>query len=717
MQRNGLIHALSTLMIFALTLGSPSPARPEAASDPSVIRLLLTSNIQGRSSAELEEQHSLDPLLVLAQNLSAEIQKGVDLYLDLGNALYPGVISKFSSGSIMMDFLDEFECKATLVSSMDLHVGVKNLEFLQKNRAVRLLSANIVHSTGSVFTPYVVAEVRGTRIAFVGLSSERLDFDIAEKSLYGIGLVEVHEALKPVVEAIGADGIDHIVLLTGLNADSVIHLLEAFPEIGLVLCGGDATGMLHSGKTSRIDLADGRSILMMNEPNDYFTIELRLDEAIHPVAARPYKATPRKIDHAAYERFAERLSLWKKAYQAEENYQVAEIGDDQVVIDDFHLSQLLRDRFDSEIAIVDKHTLNDYPIPRDVRKSDLLGLVNLDYHVFTFAISGRELKILNQSPSGLQITGLSMGKSLLIQGYPVEDHRKYKVAATQPAFEKVERLLGRSIAFTNSWTNVTSLLVADLSSERITLRSDFAYLDRRFRSLFDVYLSNFVASGSVKRSGDVATPVAQPAQSYKRWGLEDRIDWTIYNRHHRFVLTPYLFYVRQDDEYIQNLLRGTVLYEYNLDEYIRPYNKFQIDTVVESREGRRPMLIRETMGVSAYFSHVTGRLGLGFEKRVQDPAEDALFGLEFIFGFRYPFLNNLTYLFGIDNFLTYKNQDGSHWGLRSTIDNALIVRLNEWLSISLKHKYFYLDEDEFGGNYRSSQFFTTVDLRTDFKIW
>jgi hypothetical protein len=719
MYRYALILPFIVLLVFSLAPCNPPTVWADAAPDRSSIKLLLTSNIQGRSSSVPEGQHTQDPLLVLAQNLVAENRKGVDLYLDLGNAFYPGVISKFSSGSIMMDFLDEFQCQATLVSSMDLHVGIKNLEFLQRNRNVQLLSSNIAHPDGNVFAPYFIAEVRGIRIAFVGLSSERLEFDIAEKDLYGISLMDPGEALIPVLESIGAAGVNHIVLLTGLKPESVISLLERFPQIGLALCGGDSTGILYAGLASRIDLADGRSILMMNEHYDYFTVELQVHETIRSATLHPHKALPLKSRQRAYNRFADRLTLWKNAYLAEKNRPVADTGEEQIVLDDHRLSQLLRDRFNSEIAIVDKNTLNpSYPIMQTVRRSDLLGLVNLDYNIFTFSISGRELKIVtNRARSELEIVGPELGKSLLVQGYPVDDRRKYKVAATQPAFEKVEKLLGRSIPFTNNWKTVSTLLAEDLSDERVTLREDYTYLDRRFRTIFDIYLSNFVAYGSVKRDGDIGTPVAQPAQSYSRWGLEDRIDWTIYNEKHRFVLTPYLFYVRQDDDYIHNILRGTVLYEFNLSEYVRPYNKFQIDTVVESIEGRRPMLIRETMGVSAYFNHVNGRLGLGFEKQVQDPSDDALFGLEFIIGFQYRFRDHLTYLFGIDNFATFRSQEGRHWRLRSSIDNALVIRINDYLSISLKHKYFYLDEDGHCGTYRSSQFFTTVDLRTDWKLW
>ena len=114
-------------------------------------------------------------MLVLAQNIIDERRKKqVDLYLDLGNALYPGVLSKYSSGSIMVDFLDYFSCAAVLVSSQDLQVGMKNLEFMEKNKKVRFLSANITEADKPIFTSWFAAEVAGTRIAFLGVSSSKV---------------------------------------------------------------------------------------------------------------------------------------------------------------------------------------------------------------------------------------------------------------------------------------------------------------------------------------------------------------------------------------------------------------------------------------------------------------------------------------------------------------------------------------------------------------
>jgi hypothetical protein len=707
------IHIVLTMvLICAGTLIALDAAHAQGR-----VKLLLTSNIQGKSFVNLENQELVDPLLVLAQNIQAEKKAGADLYLDMGNAFYPGLLSKYSSGAIMMDFFDAMECGATLVSSKDMHIGVDSLDFLQKRSHVRLLSANIARPEGPAFKPYFLADVQGTRIAFVGLSSKTLGFDIAEKNLYGITIQEEQAALAPVIKEIEASGVRHIVLLSGLTLGDTVKMMEVYPGIDLALCGGDYTGALYAGKASRVDLVDGRSIAMLDDRFDYYSVDLLLEDRILFQAMSPRKALPLPAATIAYQEWLQRLTLWKKKYLAEQNQSLVRIEGTAVVLDDVRLTQLLRDRFNSELAVVDKNTINASPITDDVLKSDFLRLVNLDYNVFTFALRGEQLKTLHANQTDLVVTGFTTNETVGVQGYPLEPLRKYRVAATQSAFEKIQRLLGTELKYSNSWSTVTDLLVSDLENERILLRADYAYLERRFRTLVDVYLANFVTSVDVERDPTIETPVAQPTKSYDKWGIEDRIDLSFYNEKHRFLLTPYIFYVSQDDDYLQNLLRGTLLYDYNLDEFWRPYNKFQADTVVRTVDGLRPVLIRETVGISYYRSFFQSKLGLGFDKEVHDPAEDPHYGVEFIVGIDYPFLKYLLYELNWDNFAMIENDDGGRWGLRSEVDTAISAKVNEYLSFSLRYKYFYLFDDDIDEEYRSSQLITTLNVMTQWKFW
>ena len=698
---------------FALSLLQPAPARSETR-----LSVLITSNLQGNSSPRIEDQETEDALLVLGQDIVYERERGVDLFLDMGNALYPGILSKYSSGSVMMDFFDYFACDAMLVSSKDLQIGAKNLEFLQKDRNVRLLSSNIVKDGHPIFTPWFAVERQGTRIAFLGLSSKQSRFDMAEKDLYGYSLTEEKEALEPLLNAIGKAGIQHVILLSGQSLKETAAILESYPVIGMALCGGDNTGMFLSGKASRLDLADGRSIIMVDDSVDYYRLELSIDAAIKVQALEPRKARPLGARNYAYQEFKNRLTLWKEKFREDEERPVADLNELEYRADDLHLAQLMRDRFNSEVGMVEEGTLNPLTFKQNIKHADFLAMVNRDYNIFVFQLTGDELLAVRKQNEDLVIAGIEAKGDPLIQGTPVAGSRRYRVAATQPAMQKVQRLLQKPVDYSNTWMPVSDLLMADLKGERIVLRQDFDYLDRRFRTTVDAYLSNFVENSGVRRGENIETPPGQPADGYTKWGLENKIDIAFYNKYHRFVFTPYMLYSRQDDDYLSNILRGTLLYDYNLSETVKPYNKLRCDTVVEEVDGLRPVLLRETLGVSLVGKNIGAKLGIGFEKEVQDPSRPALYGLELIVNAKYPFLSHFAYTFDLDTFSGTRQEDGdSQWQVRSEIDNAITAEFNAHLSMSFKHKYFYYYEDVISENYQNSQFITSLNLTNDWKFW
>jgi 2',3'-cyclic-nucleotide 2'-phosphodiesterase (5'-nucleotidase family) len=686
-----------------------------AATDLSI---LVTSNLLGKSTLDIDHQETKDPLLVLGQNIVYQQKHGSDLYLDLGNALYPGVLSKYSSGSVMMDFLDDFRCQAMLVSSEDLQIGTKNLEFLQKNRKVRLLSSNIVEEGKPVFTPWFEVDMGGVRIAILGISSDKIRFDIAEKELYGFSLIRGKDNLAPYLKAIKAAGIHHIILLSGLALKDTAAILDAFPEIEMALCGGDYSGRYFGGNASRLDLADGRPIVIANDSGDYFLLKLSIDDTLKLRSWEPKKAHPIPTTDYAYNEFKNSLTLWKEKFLVEEVRFVTSLSTTQYKVNDLRFTQLLRDRFNCELGIVEAGTINPSPVSRNVKRADLLRMVNRDYDVFVFTLTGDEIKTLHDASDDLVVAGWQQtDQGVTIQGYPLTGNRRYHVAATQPALEQIKRILGKEIAYHNTWLTVTDLLREDLKGERVVLRKDYDYLDRRFRTTIDAYLANFVDNSDVRKGDSIDTPPGQPSQSYNKWGLENKIDLTVYNKYHRFIFTPYMLYSRQDKAYLNNILRGTLLYDYNIGATIRPYGKLLCDTVVEAVDDQRPILFRATLGGSWEKAHFNAKLGFGFEKEVQDPARAALYGIELILGAKIPFLSHFTYTFDLDSFGGIRREGGTQRQLRSEIDNAVAVAINSHLSLSFGHKLFYVYDDLSGESYRNSEFITSLNLTNDWKFW
>ncbi len=710
------IHILGRVAIASMCLLIAQPTRVLGADQE--ISFILTTNLHARFSLEDKDQDRSDPLLLIAQAILDERRRGgVDLYIDLGNAFWPGLLSKYSSGSVVMDFFSMLQCNATLVSSEDIRIGLEILRSLGAGKRTRLISATIREDGAPVFEPYLVYTKAGISYALLGISSPEVGFDISEKYLYRVKVDVGPDILASVLDDIRGRGIAHVILLSGLNAEETIKLLGMYPHIDMAICGGDNSGTLYGSQATRIDLSDGRPIVLLPESDGFYRLDLSVGQMIaikelkkHTVVPIPLDRSPphEKALGSAYVEFSKRLALWKRKIVAEEARVVASSDEPSCVIDDAKIAHLLRDRFDAEVAIVRRGTIRTVECSGEVTRSDISAAIHDDYPIFVYKLRGEDIKNIVGKDTALVIKGTN-GKQ--IQGYPVESTRLYRVSSPQPAFEGIERMVGRTLPFKNTWVHLSELIQSDLETRRVLVMRDHAYLDRRFRTTIDVYLANFFDTARIRTKAATEPPPGWPVDTYKRWGLENKVDITLYNGTHQFVMTPYINYQRQDDTFQQNLLRGTLLYNLNMNEVVRPYQKSQVETVIErAQDGLRPVRIRETVGVYVTKGVFSGKAGVGFEKQVHDPVGDFNLGAEALAQIRYPFHTYLTYTCGLDSF-------ASADFFRSEVENALSVTINRYFGTSAKHKLYYYTPYSGRRNYLNSNIILSLDLKMDAKFW
>ncbi len=676
--------------------------------------LLLTSNLQGRFSTEKENQDDTDPMLLLAQSIIKERNKsGFDLYLDLGNAFYPGTLSRYSYGSIMMDFFSYFKCEATLVSSRDISIGLSNLEFLSQGKTTKMLSANITKDNQPVFTPYTVIKHSGKKIGIIGVSSSDGLIDIADKRILNISFSEYRESIKEKAEILKKEGCDNLILLSGLSYRNNLELMRDIPEVNLIISGGDSTGSLFSIPSSRVDLQWGRSIITLLQNDGYYRLDLALGDGISVTALNFSKPSRYATSDPEYDEFTNRLSIWKDNYK-EENYLIAENVPASVITDET-AANMLRHRHRSEIGIIEKYSILTQKLSGPLYYSALMTLVNDDYPVFKYRLTGADLKKIEESGSDLVITGLDKGR---VQSYPVADKQTYSICSTQFAYDRISRILRKHVEYSNTWNTLQDEIEDDMKTEMNLTSGNFDYLEDRFRILVDISLSGFYDKSVIERDDNIETPPGQPEESYLRWGMEGTANLTIYNRDHQLKFTPYVYYIKQDDEYLQNLLRGTLLYTYSPNSYVRPYHKSQIDTILVEVEGR-PVLARETVGVSLYTERVSGKIGTGFEKQIQDPETPGVYGIEALLDASLPLTDVMTYTFKLDSFISRTRNSSSSVELeaRTEISNALSYKINSMLGVSMRYKWFRLYASDPRESYKYSQTLLSVDLNTDFKLF
>ncbi|MCP4138609.1 MAG: hypothetical protein GY754_47070 [bacterium] len=688
------------------------------------LTLVLTTNLEGNFSPQIENQEKNDPLILLGQSIEAEKRKTPLLWLDLGNAFYPGVLSKYSGGRAMIDFFNAFQCRSTLVSSKDLRIGADSLEFLQKKSQAALLSGNIINENKSgkknPFKPYFIHQGGAEKIAFIALSSNKILFNIAEKDVFKIRLEQQEKALAKILEELKNKGISRRILLSGLEYSENITLINKFKEIDLVICGGDNQGKVLEGKILRMDLEGGRSIISLTAPAEYYLLHLSLGQNFGIVQITPKKTKNyADIKTDRYRDFIKRITIWKKQSGDAAGRIIAKTEGKTFEIDYKKIARLFRHRYNGEAAIIKKDAIRSFKEKENIKRISLLSSINDNYTVFVYKLTGSQLQTVHGALPEFYFDGYENSK---IQDYALTSSRFYSIVSTQSVFERVETILGTTVPYENTWKDIPELITEDLTGkeEKVLYRKDFDYLDGRFRSTIDIFLSGFYENSYVKKGDSISAPAGQASESFKKWGTESKIDLTIYNDLHKIVITPYINYAKQEDIYLNNLLRGTLFYKLNIDFPAAPYHKSQVDSVVAEVEGLRPTLIRETLGSDIETEYITGKIGIGFEKKVHDPVEDAIYGFETILKFNIDFLSYFSYSLNLDSFLslTSSEEESSSGGyIKTDIENALSFKVSELIKLSFKHKWYHYYSIKLEEHYYNSRFITSLDLKTDFKLY
>lgn len=675
------------------------------------LTILATSNLRGNFSLDMDD--TTDPMLAVARGIMAErAAKQVDCYVDLGNAFSPGVLSKYSYGAVMLDYFEFVQCDAALVGSRDIAVGLRNLELASRSRPTQLLSINITVDNKPIFKPYWIYKKNKLNVGFIGITSSKGIFDVAEKRMLSVSLAGYRDYLTSTIAALKDMGCKYIIILSGLSAAENMMLMKEYPDVNLILAGGDASGLYYDVYAPRVDLEDGRSIITLSRSNGFYSIRLGLKETL--VCEKVFFSdTDKKVSDSSYSDLVERINLWKERY--------AEIGTATLAqnfpatdVSSVTIAHLLRHYYKAEVAIVDVQDVFATKIEGTITSIDVQRIIQNDYTIFTYRLSGAQIQAISSAPS-LIFSGLSAGK---IQGVAVNPERMYRVVSTQSAYDTIVAVLKKEIASTNTWTPLSALITNDIKGTKCIANKDFTYLDNRLRFTVDINLSNVYDNSVITTKSTASRPPGMPSQTYRKWGIEDSADFTLYNQYHKLTITPYIYYMRQDELYLQNLLRGTLFYTYTLNPYINPYHKSQVDTVVVVKEDKlRPILFRETVGASFVYGYFSGRLGVGFEKQTQDPEKDMLYGAESILQIQIPFLDYFTYTFNLDNFITVPEGGDSSYQIRTEIRNTLSIKINTWLALSIRHRWFYYNPLDTQIPYKYTQLLISLDVKAKFKVF
>jgi hypothetical protein len=670
--------------------------------------LYLTSNLAGRFPLDqnLDENHMLriGALLRAAKN-----KNPAAYHFDLGNAFYPGRLSRFSFGSLTADYLQMLRLDAGIVAAADLNIGAESLDYIRRARGIRLISANIFRGQAPFFEPYAILTKGGLKTAVIGITSTRSLLAYEEAESLELRLEAAENILAATLDRVAPEKPDLIIALTNVSVQDAVPLLARNPRIDMLICGGDAEAALGTDPVRSIELPDGRRVLALPPETSLMRVTLKKTGNVWQTGEREL------IDVFAAENllpappsFVRRLTLWQKWFAKDEDG-----GDGSTPFKPFQLTPQFAAAAVREVARCDVAFLERSDVDSDsggvARQRQIRYAVQNDYNIFTFGFSGEALRRFYQKNPHLVFSGMT-GDA--ITGYPIRDTVNYRACATQRGYEFAMKQNDKRVPPENQWFGISDSVASAVSRG---VENPEAAADQQFRLLTIINLSNVYETGKIANARSIEAPPGQPTDSYFKWGLENDVNFLLYNRRHTVSFNPYIFYMRQNDQVIRNLLRGDLTYTYNTEWYLKPYQKNRVDTVVvaDPITGLRPSFLRETIGAEFSWKFFTGRLGGGLEKEILDPVNNPNWGLEATVAMLWEFYPQVKYKLGFDSFssLTYQNL----WRHRIDVGNSLIFTIASPLTFTVSHRWYYYYLESAQGFYNASIFLMSLDLRTTWK--
>ena len=236
---------------LALSLALCSAAACFGAGD-ATLRILFTFDARGRLPVLGEgpgDSAAPMPEILRWGRIAAENERAGSLLLDCGNTFFPGVLSRFSYGSVQNEILGLAGASAKRVSQRDFLMGTQTLRTLQRKSAAAFLASNL--EADSAPFPASVTLRRAGRAVTVFALSDPSGGDASAELPEGFSITDPESALRARVASIHGDS-SLVICLLDENLAARHPGILSVPGVNLF-----AIGSTHSGPIVQAALRNG----------------------------------------------------------------------------------------------------------------------------------------------------------------------------------------------------------------------------------------------------------------------------------------------------------------------------------------------------------------------------------------------------------------------------------------------------------------------------
>ncbi|HOI22327.1 MAG: 5'-nucleotidase C-terminal domain-containing protein [Spirochaetia bacterium] len=239
----GLAVAILALLAVACTTTAPVAFKaPEPLAQEVSITIMHTNDMHARI---VESKTELGYSRIATAFKEQKAKNPNTILLDAGDTFHGLPIANIDKGAIVVTMMNEIGYSYMTTGNHDYNYGMERLLELGKEAKFKILAANVYKDGKRVFTPYVIQDVQGVRVAFFGLATPETAYKADPKLVAGVTFTD------PIVEgrAIAnelAGQYDVLVLISHIGTDkssdpTSIKVAQAIPELDVIIDGHSHT--------------------------------------------------------------------------------------------------------------------------------------------------------------------------------------------------------------------------------------------------------------------------------------------------------------------------------------------------------------------------------------------------------------------------------------------------------------------------------------------
>lgn len=368
------------------------------------------------------------------------------IYVDAGDMLqgtiddYQDQTAQFQRSCLPAEAFNLLDCFATVMGNHDFAVGAASYDRYFRSIKCPVLGANVFYEEyGDYLLPYRIREIQGVRIAFLGMTTPLVNYqlpkdrreldlaDIVESAKYWMPILKDEEEADVVVGLLHS-GYDGGRSDDGLSENVVRKLLAEVPGFDIILYGHD-----HRARNQKTVDCNGDSVLLLN-PGPFMTkaavatVTITADDDKNLTVS----ATGELVDVTGEipdKRFLKKLSGWYddlcQYADSVAGVVSAPVEADGILwrrstmMDMIHAVQMGFSGADVSLA-VPNFTTSYYPAG-EIRVKDLFGVYEYDNTLVSVMLKGSEIKSVLENSATQFYNTVSDGNGGLLKSRKVGD--------------------------------------------------------------------------------------------------------------------------------------------------------------------------------------------------------------------------------------------------------------------------------------------------------